>query len=154
MSGEAERIVAAVEKVLDEMVQYDSTRTMPNVRHQEHVRWAERIRVALRQPMEMPGGLLPDLRHLVVGGPDLPPEVFSQPLATTARPCDHEAQIRDLLEEREELLTEIRRLRMGNHPAGRALAAARLEPTQRDAVVTALREALEDRDAEAGGDRG
>lgn len=70
------------------------------------------------------------------------------------RSCDHEAQIRDLLEEREELLTEIRRLRMGNHPAGRALAAARLEPTQRDAVVTALREALEDRDAEAGGDRG
>jgi hypothetical protein len=35
--------------------------------------------------------------------------------------CDHEAQIRDLLEEREELLTEIRRLRMGRHPAGRAL---------------------------------
>jgi hypothetical protein len=56
--------------------------------------------------------------------------------------CDHEAQIRDLLEEREELLTEIRRLRMGNHPAGRALPHL------------ALAEALTERDAEHEGGEG
>lgn len=56
--------------------------------------------------------------------------------------ADLRAQIRDLLEEREELLTEIRRLRMGNHPAGRALRAVD-EAAWRDLQV-----ALDARDAE------
>ena len=54
----------------------------------------------------------------------------------------HEAQIRDLLEEREELLTEIVRLPRGNHPAGRALPHL------------ALAEALTERDAEHEGGGG